>query len=422
MFLWCLQFAKQQQWLQEHMNAAKTAQQHAESLGKINAQLMADSAAATANAASMGNMRATGAKPSNDTTTAAATPTATHISRNLPSSQCFATLFAGNGNGMRQWPNMTVLPKQRQSLAQVLLMHTPHAVGVLTASATSPGTASGTSPDSELQDTSYRISVTLRAALTGSVTAAAVLEQLVAVLPSAVSAASKKPQLGRVDGETTGGANSSLPSDVAVIEGKKRLGALWLVLANVLRCSDADDAIDAQSQVYEAAGLNVQADSGSQEPAGASDVMLEQLKRLSMLTGSRCNTKDCCENCPGAANGGDARQNERNVGNSSTRQVPQGVGVSAALAVRWLQAQTDARCATAAVPTSEKPSAKVQLATSVMQPLCQTLWIATHETHALEMMFSVLMFAEVCFSIFDRVSKGVMERYSLCENGALCRA
>jgi hypothetical protein len=385
------------------MHAAIEAQQHAESLGKINAQLRADSAAAPS--APIGNMHGTAAKTSSNDAAASTFPNAAaahpHDARtsvNLLPPQCVATLFAQHtGSTMQHWPHLTTLPKQRQSVAQVLLIHAPHSVGILTASAASQGTphSSATSADSTLQDVSCTVGVTLRAALTGSATAHAVLEQLVAALPSAVAVASKKQQRGGATGEAMGSSKSSWQSDAALGEGKRRLGALWLVLASVLRCYATEHNIKGASQALAAARLDLRSTAGSQIHAAECDTVSVQLERLALLTGSSSIAQESVENCPQGANAGGAGDSRGNAGDNPAQLGPKGLGVSAAVAVRWLQAQTEGRRVTG-VATSEDSVRIVELAASVMQPLCESLQIATHETHALELLFSVLMFAEVC--------------------------
>lgn len=390
-----LQSTKQHERLQEQMHAAIEAKQHAHSLGAMNAQLRADSVALPA--APMGDMHAGGARTNDDAGATLANAAAVPHDSRKP--QCVATMCAQHvGNTMLHWPNLTTLPKQRQSVAQVLLMHAPHSVGILTASAAPHTTphAFGTAADSALQDVSCTVGVTLRAALTGAATAHTVLEQLVAALPAAVAAASKERH--RAAGEPGRDASEGLPSDEAVREGKKRLGALWLVLATVLRCCASECSVQgaSTSQMHGTGGLDVSTENpqGILKPTEAFDTVSVQLKRLALLTASSGVAKETIENCPQGANGG-GPGHSREGGNAAPGG-PQGLGVSAVVAVRWLQAQTEGGGCIADVSTSDDSAKMAEVATGVMQPLCETLRIATHETHALEMLFSVLMFAEVC--------------------------
>lgn len=369
-----MQLSKQHERLQEQKHAAMEAKQHAESLGAMNAQLHADSAAP------MGDMHG-GAQT-------LAHPTAPpHRSQATFSSQ-YAAPQPGSST---RWPKLNSRrPQQRQSLAQVLLMHAPYSVGILTPPHTQH--ACTTEPDSALQEVSCTVGVILRAALTGSATSHAVLEQLVATLPAAVSAASKTAH--RSAGEPGSNAVSSLHSDEGVREGKKRLGALWLVLATVLRCCAAEHSAKGASQTH--ADSELYADLGAAiKPIEPCDTVSAELKRLALLTGSSGIAAESLENCPQGANGGGAGHTQSDGGNVVPPQKQQGLGVSAAVAVKWLQAQTEGGGSVVDVCGTHHSSKIGAVATQVMQPLCETLRIATHETHALETLFSVLMFVEV---------------------------
>ena len=175
------------------MHATVEAKQHAESLGAMNAQLRAESAPAPV--VPVTNMNVGGARTSSAAVAtlanAAAQPHDSSKARSMLVPQCVATMFAHPASSsMLQWPNLTALPTQPQSVAQILLMHVPYSVGILTASAAPHACVAAA--DSALQDVAFTIGVTLRAALTGVITARAVLEQLIAALPAAVTAASRE--------------------------------------------------------------------------------------------------------------------------------------------------------------------------------------------------------------------------------------
>lgn len=389
----CLQFTKKHERLQEQIQAATEAQWQVESLGTMNAKLKTDSMNATVAA-----MPATAQTNASGHATLANAAKAPHDSCHVGDVSAVPCVAALRGQYSSFGTTAAALPKQCQSFTQSLLMHAPHSVGILTTAAAAveqqavaiATSAYGMGGPSASHSVWTSVGSTLRSALTGTTTAHAVLHQLVEALPEAILLVTRKA--GSAD-DTSGNVDAAeAVREESAKEGKKTLGALWLVLATALRYSAADSTNRGPMNALSDEQVNRQTRDDFRKATEGHDAVSMQIKRLEMLVGSSRPAREATENCAKGVNGGGATPHAQSV--AAAAKQPQGVGVSAAVAVEWLQAQSEAYGSVADVSTSNS-SWVLDIASMVRQPMCETLRIATHETHALEMLFSVLSFAEV---------------------------